>query len=156
MSTVGVERARERSGPGGRSAPPFDVHAADGSRLYSVVVGEPTTRNRPQAVLFEFDNILYDATAWQRWLSQALRRMQVAGDYDTFLCAGNKPASAKSAQDAASFPTLFPNFCASVVCRLVRLAKSKRPANRGASAFSPRFVHYRRCVQLSTAWQNKV
>ncbi len=85
MSTVGVERARERSGPGGRSAPPFDVHAADGSRLYSVVVGEPTTRNRPQAVLFEFDNILYDATAWQRWLSQALRRMQVAGDYDTFL-----------------------------------------------------------------------
>ncbi len=44
MSTVRVERARERSGPGADSAPLFDVHAADGSRLYSVVVGEPTTR----------------------------------------------------------------------------------------------------------------
>jgi HAD superfamily hydrolase (TIGR01509 family) len=110
MSSLGFERARERSGSGGRKTPLFDVHAADGSRLYSVVVGEPTTRACPKAVLFEFDNVLYDATAWQRWLSQALRRMQVPGDYDSFLARWEQTGQSDIRSGRRSFAEAFPGF----------------------------------------------
>jgi HAD superfamily hydrolase (TIGR01509 family) len=110
MSTVRFERAGERSALAGREATAFDVHAADGSRLYSVVVGEPTTRACPQAVLFEFDNILYDATAWHRWLSQALRRMQVAGDYETFVARWEQNGQREIRSGRRMFAEAFADF----------------------------------------------
>lgn len=44
-----------------------------------------SSRNRPSALLFEFDNVLYDATAWERWLLRVLRQVIISGDVRSLL-----------------------------------------------------------------------
>jgi len=50
--------------------------------------GRPANRESasgaPAALLFEFDNVLCDATHWQRWLWQVLSRVGVQRDFDSF------------------------------------------------------------------------
>src|SRR5262245_36817798 len=50
--------------------------------------GESLKATRPvgslRAMLFELDNVLYDATSWQRWLWHLLSRLGVQRDFSSF------------------------------------------------------------------------
>jgi HAD superfamily hydrolase (TIGR01509 family) len=52
-----------------------------GHRDESVNVEPKLLRPVPQGLLFEPDNVLYDATCWRRWLFQLLRRIGVHGEF---------------------------------------------------------------------------
>ncbi len=66
-------------------------------------------RNAPRALLFEIDNVLHDATLWQRWLWQLLTRLGMQRDFHSFCtiwqrgymhdvyCGGRELASAMRA-----------------------------------------------------------
>jgi putative hydrolase of the HAD superfamily len=47
---------------------------------------EEVDQSLPRALLFELDNVLHDATHWQRWLWQLLTRMGLQRDFHGF-CA---------------------------------------------------------------------
>jgi FMN phosphatase YigB (HAD superfamily) len=58
-------------------------YGPDGARLYSVA--EDTRRQAPPtAVLFACENVLYDATVWERWLVRLLRHVHVQIDQESF------------------------------------------------------------------------
>jgi HAD superfamily hydrolase (TIGR01509 family) len=58
-------------------------YGPDGARLYSV--GEETRLQAPPtAVLFACENVLYDATVWERWLVRLLRHVHVQIDQESF------------------------------------------------------------------------
>jgi FMN phosphatase YigB (HAD superfamily) len=58
-------------------------YGPDGVRLYSV--GEEVRLQAPPtAVLFACENVLYDATVWERWLVRLLRHVQVQIDRESF------------------------------------------------------------------------
>ena len=52
-------------------------------RQYSVAEGA-APRHVPSALLFAFENVLYDATVWERWLVRLLRHMRVSIDHHAF------------------------------------------------------------------------
>jgi FMN phosphatase YigB (HAD superfamily) len=58
-------------------------HAPDGGRLYAVAE-EARQQVAPKALLFSCDNVLYDATEWERWLAKLLRSVGVPIDQETF------------------------------------------------------------------------
>jgi FMN phosphatase YigB (HAD superfamily) len=68
-----------------------DAHSAvdlleygpDGARLYSVAE-EARLKAPPTAVLFACENVLYDATVWERWLVRLLRHVHVQIDQESF------------------------------------------------------------------------
>ncbi|MEX2140374.1 MAG: HAD family hydrolase [Pirellulales bacterium] len=58
-------------------------HAPDGGRLYAVTE-EARLQAPPSALLLACDNVLYDATVWERWLVKLLRHVGVPIDQETF------------------------------------------------------------------------
>jgi HAD superfamily hydrolase (TIGR01509 family) len=58
-------------------------HAPDGGRLYSIVEESPL-QAPPSALLFACDNVLYDATVWERWLVKLLKSVGVRIDQAGF------------------------------------------------------------------------
>ena len=58
-------------------------HAPDGGRVYAVAE-EARVQMPPSALLFACDNVLYDATVWERWLVKLLRNVGVPIDQETF------------------------------------------------------------------------
>jgi hypothetical protein len=56
-------------------------HGPDGERLYSVAEAA-RVQSPPTALLFACENVLYDATVWERWLVRLLRHVQVAIDQE--------------------------------------------------------------------------
>jgi FMN phosphatase YigB (HAD superfamily) len=58
-------------------------YGPDGARVYSVA--EDTRQQAPPtAVLFACENVLYDATVWERWLVRLLRHVHVQIDQESF------------------------------------------------------------------------
>jgi putative hydrolase of the HAD superfamily len=58
-------------------------HAPDGGRLYAVAE-EARLQAPPTALLFACDNVLYDATVWERWLVKLLKHVGVPIDQESF------------------------------------------------------------------------
>jgi FMN phosphatase YigB (HAD superfamily) len=58
-------------------------YGPDGARLYAVAE-EARLKAPPTAVLFACENVLYDATVWERWLVRLLRHVQVQIDHESF------------------------------------------------------------------------
>ncbi len=76
--------AAETQQPGLALSNRFDSAHIAAQRQYAVIsaVEQATrVRERPSAFLFEFSNVLFDSTAWQRWLLRVLKRLNVHCDY---------------------------------------------------------------------------
>jgi FMN phosphatase YigB (HAD superfamily) len=81
MTTPIVNSQRESRG---RSTHGVFEHAPDGRRLYTIAE-EARWQARPTALLFAFENVLYDATVWERWLVRLLRHVGVPIDQEAFV-----------------------------------------------------------------------
>jgi FMN phosphatase YigB (HAD superfamily) len=82
MTNSGLESHREVARTSAAS-PALDQHALDRGRLYSVAEGA-VLRPPPSAVLLSCENVLYDATVWERWLVRLLKHMRVGIDQHSF------------------------------------------------------------------------
>jgi FMN phosphatase YigB (HAD superfamily) len=79
MSSSALQLRRESS-----SSVSILEYARERERHYSVS-GEPAHgRPAPSAILFAYENVLYDATVWERWLWQLLRRVGATVDQQSF------------------------------------------------------------------------
>jgi HAD superfamily hydrolase (TIGR01509 family) len=58
-------------------------HGLDGARLYTLAEEAPP-HVPPAGLLFACENVLYDATVWERWLVRLLKHVGVAVDQATF------------------------------------------------------------------------
>ena len=58
-------------------------HGPDGGRLYAIAE-ETRLQSTPTALLLACDNVLYDATVWERWLVKLLKHVGVPIDQESF------------------------------------------------------------------------